>query len=139
MRLLKATNHSFKQLFCRKEFCDDVYWKYIYLLLSVESDQKNMCVFSCECPFNGYALQSCTPWLMFGYATSRWGQASTFAALRRAFCLETYITVSVIILVEEPLLSTDFFVMSLQLAVENCYWKTYTMLFQTVKNNWMNE
>ena len=30
-----------------------------YLLFSAESDQKNICIFSCECPFNPNAADDC--------------------------------------------------------------------------------
>ena len=46
MRLLNATNHSL-HIFVMK--CIE---NIFYLLFSAESDQKNMCIFSCECTFN---------------------------------------------------------------------------------------
>ena len=50
MQLLKATNHSNNSSVINN-FVMKCIENIFYLLFYAESDQKNMCIFSCECPF----------------------------------------------------------------------------------------
>ena len=52
--IAKATNNSF----IINNFVMKCTKNIFYLLFSVDSDQKNMYIFSCECPFNLWKLRS---------------------------------------------------------------------------------